>query len=92
MHHETSRRHDHRRHPHVTGKRTHLPTNTHLLERPKGAQRHLLCCGETPDARDIESLVGLITNRDRDDGIKGEMVGEMVGDGLCFLGRILLYL
>ncbi len=38
LHHETSRRHDHRRHPHVTGKSTHLPANTHILNRPQGTQ------------------------------------------------------
>jgi len=31
-----------------------LPANARVLERPQGAQRRLLCCGETPDARDAE--------------------------------------
>src|SRR2546421_12209355 len=31
-----------------------------LLKGPQGAQRRLLCCGEPPDACDIESLVGSI--------------------------------
>ncbi len=53
-------RKDHRRHPHVTSKSTPLPANARFLERPQGTQRRLLCCGEPPDARDIEALVGLI--------------------------------
>jgi hypothetical protein len=36
-------------------------TNTHILERPQGVHRCLLRCGEAPDARDIESLVGSIS-------------------------------
>jgi len=52
-----------------------------LLERPQGAQRRLLCLGHSPDAGDIESLVGSIPPQ-----------GEMVGDGHCFLELILLYL
>jgi hypothetical protein len=53
-------RHDHRRYPHFTEKSTHLPAHARVLERPQGAQRRLLCCGETPDARDSEALVGAI--------------------------------
>src|SRR6266700_1062562 len=56
----TCRRYDLGCHPSFTGKSREFSTNTHLLERPQGAQRCLLCCGETPDARDIESLVGSI--------------------------------
>jgi hypothetical protein len=58
--HETSRRHDHLRHPHVTVKSTHLPANARFLERPQGTQRGFLRLGETPDARNIEPLVGAI--------------------------------
>src|SRR6266571_6656241 len=43
-----------------TGKSREFSTNTPVLERPQGVQRRLLRCGETPDARDIESLVGSI--------------------------------
>ncbi len=43
-----------------TSKSTPLPANARVLERPQGAQRRLLCCGETPDVGDIESLVGSI--------------------------------
>src|SRR6266567_2865326 len=56
----TCRRYDLGCHPSFTGKSREFSTNTHLLERPQGAQRCLLCCGETPDARDIKSLVGSI--------------------------------
>ena len=51
---------DYRRHPSFTGKSTPLPANARFLERPQGAQRSLLRCGETPDAGDIEELVGSI--------------------------------
>src|SRR6266581_1592380 len=54
--HETSQRHDHRCHPPVTGKSTHLLANACFLERSQGAQRRLLRIGETPDARDLEAL------------------------------------
>ena len=60
LRHEASRRYDHRRHPHFTGKRTHLPANVRFLERSQGAQRRLLCLGKPLDARDIEPLVGSI--------------------------------
>ena len=60
---ETSRRHHHRRHPHFTGKQTHLPFNAHFLERPQSAQRRLLRLGEPPDSRDIESLVWSIPSQ-----------------------------
>src|SRR6266550_7277377 len=56
----TCRRDDLRCHPSFSGKSREFSTNTHLLERPQGVQRRLLRCGETPDARDIESLVGSI--------------------------------
>src|SRR5713226_6265595 len=58
--HPTCRRYDLRCHPSFTGKSREFSTNTHILERPQGVQRRLLRCGETPDARDIESLVGSI--------------------------------
>src|SRR2546426_1544624 len=57
---DTSRQHNHRRHPLVAGKSTHLPANARFLERSQGAQRRLLRLGETPDVRNIESLVGSI--------------------------------
>src|SRR5215469_13915427 len=37
-----------------------LPANARFLQRPQGAQRRLLCLSKTPDARDIEALVGAI--------------------------------
>ena len=37
-----------------------LPAHARFLEGLQGAQRRLLCLGEPPDARDIESLVGSI--------------------------------
>jgi hypothetical protein len=60
LHHETFQRHHQRRHPSFIGKSTHLLAHARFLERPQGAQRRLFCCAETPDARDIESLVGSI--------------------------------
>jgi hypothetical protein len=53
-------RYDQHRHPYFTGKSTHLLANTHALERTQGMQLRLLHCGETPDTRNIESLVGSI--------------------------------
>src|SRR6266852_1342361 len=58
--HPTCRRYDLRCHPSFTGKSREFSTHTPILERPQGVQRRLLRCGETPDARDIESLVGSI--------------------------------
>ncbi len=51
---------NHCRHPSFAEKLISLPANARFLERPQGVQRSLLRCGETPDARDIESFVGSI--------------------------------
>src|SRR6516162_10419707 len=48
---------DHRRHPSFTGKSTPFPAHARFLEGPQGAQRRLLCLGNTPDAGDSEPLV-----------------------------------
>src|SRR5450631_590838 len=40
--------------------RNHLSANACFLGCPQGIQRCLLCCGETPNSRNIDSFVGSI--------------------------------
>src|SRR5437763_10181363 len=58
--HETFRRQAHRRHPPAPEKSAPLAADARVLERSQGAQGRLLCLGETPDARDVEPLIGPI--------------------------------
>ena len=58
--HEYAWQQNHCCHPSFAEKLISLPANARFLERPQGVQRSLLRCGETPDARDIESFVGSI--------------------------------
>lgn len=57
---ETSRQEDHYSYSFFTAKSRHLLITRRFFERSQHTQRRLLGFGESPDARDVESLVGPI--------------------------------